>query len=198
MKKVLIEIPDEFENDLKDKFDEFFGRVKADLSYSTHAKLCGNYEMETIDMFLKSFSSCKVLDEKDLEPSVDAISRKAVVQWLEHATDDSIEHAIDSDLEFISSVTPTQRWIPISERLPKPQKLGNTDFSNWVQVTINLGKDNPPVVSEAYYCFSEDKWYTERIVIGEVVAWMPLPKSYEKENQRLDVKEDIEEDDIER
>lgn len=44
----------------------------------------------------------------------DTISRQAVVQWLENATDDSIEHAIDSNLEFIPPVTPTRkkgRWI---------------------------------------------------------------------------------------
>ena len=48
------------------------------------------------------------------EPCEDAVSRKAVVQWLENATDDSIEHAIDSNLEFIPSVTPTRKkgkWI---------------------------------------------------------------------------------------
>lgn len=63
MKKVLIEIPDEFENDLKDKFNDFFGRVKADLKDSSETLLCGNYEMETIDMFLKSFDSVKVISE---------------------------------------------------------------------------------------------------------------------------------------
>lgn len=63
MKKVLIEIPDEFENDLKDKFNDFFGRVRADLGDYSETLLCGNYEMETIDMFLKSFDSSKVLSE---------------------------------------------------------------------------------------------------------------------------------------
>ena len=37
---------------------------------------------------------------------VDCVSRKRVLEWLENATDDSIEHAIDSNLEFIPSVTP--------------------------------------------------------------------------------------------
>ena len=64
MKRVLIEIPDEFENDLEDKFNDFFGRVKADLGDCSEALLCGNYEMETIDMFLKSFDSSKVLSGK--------------------------------------------------------------------------------------------------------------------------------------
>jgi len=48
----------------------------------------------------------------DLE--VDCISRKRVLEWLENATDDSIEHAIDSHLEFIPSITPIRpkgHWI---------------------------------------------------------------------------------------
>ena len=44
----------------------------------------------------------------------DCISRKRVLEWLENATDDSIEHALDSDLEFIPSVTPQE---PISDIL---------------------------------------------------------------------------------
>lgn len=47
------------------------------------------------------------------EPCEDCVSRQAVVQWLENATDDSIEHAIDSNLEFIPLVTHTRkkgRW----------------------------------------------------------------------------------------
>ena len=38
------------------------------------------------------------------QPCEDAISREAVVNWLEVCTDDSIEHAIESNLEFIPSV----------------------------------------------------------------------------------------------
>lgn len=48
------------------------------------------------------------------EPCEDAVSRKQVVEWLQRASDDSIQHAIDSNMEFISSVTPTRkkgRWI---------------------------------------------------------------------------------------
>jgi ribosomal protein S27E len=45
-------------------------------------------------------------------PTGDLISRKRVVEWLENCTDDSIEHAIDSNLEFIPSAEPkTGHWI---------------------------------------------------------------------------------------
>ena len=56
--------------------------------------------------------SIKILEQ---EPCEDAISRARVVEWLQKCTDDSIEHAIDSNIEFIPSVCPTERvgrWIP--------------------------------------------------------------------------------------
>ena len=51
--KLIIDIPKEFETDYKgDKFKDFFSRVLCDINKGT---LCGNYEMETAEMFLKAF-----------------------------------------------------------------------------------------------------------------------------------------------
>ena len=45
-----IEIPQEFEDDFnKDRFNDCFGRVKADLK-GGNAVLCGLYEYETLEM----------------------------------------------------------------------------------------------------------------------------------------------------
>lgn len=57
--RIEIEIPKEFEFDYKsDKFKDFFSRVLCDI---THGKcLCGNYEIETADMFIKAFEESKV------------------------------------------------------------------------------------------------------------------------------------------
>lgn len=52
--KITIEIPTEFENDyLVYRFKEFFERVMADMDSGI---LCGNYEKEIAEMFLKSFN----------------------------------------------------------------------------------------------------------------------------------------------
>ena len=71
-------------------------------------------------------------------------------------------------------------WIPVSERLPDPQKDGDKDYSDWLQVTIDIGRNgnSDTYVCEAYYCFSENKWYTKRFVVGIVTAWRPLPEPY--------------------
>ena len=76
-------------------------------------------------------------------------------------------------------------WVPVSEGLPKPQENGDKDYSDWVLVTINLGKDNDTLTGVAYYCFSEKKWYAKGLVIGDVTAWMPRPKPYKAESEKI-------------
>lgn len=71
-------------------------------------------------------------------------------------------------------------WIPCSKELPKPQKDGDKDYSEWVQITLHIGEDND-VVGRAFYCFSEEKWYTHGLGVGKVIAWMPLSEPYEGE-----------------
>ena len=51
--KLTIEIPKEFEGDFKiGKFKDFFSRVITDMNC-----LCGNYERETAEMFIKAFEN---------------------------------------------------------------------------------------------------------------------------------------------
>lgn len=71
-------------------------------------------------------------------------------------------------------------WIPVSERMPDPQENGDKDYSDWLRVTIDIGRNgaSDAYVCEAYYCFSENKWYAKRFVVGVVTAWRPLPKPY--------------------
>ncbi len=58
---VLIKIPNhKFDNDVKNKFQDYFNRVKQDIADGT---LCGNYELETTDMFLASFKRLQVLPD---------------------------------------------------------------------------------------------------------------------------------------
>ena len=51
--KVVIDIPKDFEGDyIVDKFKDFFSRVIADIDCKG---MCGNYEKEIAEMFLKAF-----------------------------------------------------------------------------------------------------------------------------------------------
>ena len=52
--KLIIDIPTEFETDYNgDKFKDFFSRVLCDIEKGKC--LCGSYEIETAEMFLKAF-----------------------------------------------------------------------------------------------------------------------------------------------
>ena len=53
--KLIIEIPKEFEVDFKtDKFKDFFSRTITDMNC-----ICGNYEREIAEMFIKAFENSK-------------------------------------------------------------------------------------------------------------------------------------------
>lgn len=67
--KVLINIPDnEFGVDIQNKFQDFFGRVKAEIDNRVKVGdtlICGVYEIETAEMFLKAFEQMEV-DENEV------------------------------------------------------------------------------------------------------------------------------------
>jgi len=65
--KIMINIPTkEFGVDIADKFQDFFERLKVETEHhliSNTNLLCGNYELETIEMFLNAFKEMKTFDE---------------------------------------------------------------------------------------------------------------------------------------
>lgn len=55
--KVIIDIPKDFTGDyIADKFKDFFSRVIADIDCKC---MCGRYEKEIAEMFLKAFGNSK-------------------------------------------------------------------------------------------------------------------------------------------
>lgn len=59
--KLIIDIPTEFETDYNgDKFKDFFSRVLCDIEKGKC--LCGSYEIETAEMFLKAFDESVPMD----------------------------------------------------------------------------------------------------------------------------------------
>ena len=77
------------------------------------------------------------------------------------------------ELETLPPVTPTQNWIPVSERLPEKnvEVLATTE---WGGVTI----------AEMY---SANDWFIHEGATNaetdEIVAWMPLPKPYKESEE---------------
>lgn len=65
--KIVIDIPEkEFGIDIDDKFKDFFSRLKVEIKQhliTNTSLVCGAYELETIDMFLKAFNDSTPLPE---------------------------------------------------------------------------------------------------------------------------------------
>lgn len=93
--KAMIDIPKEFEEDLRDNFKEFFNRIIADITYSLNdeeSMCCGNYERETAEMFLSAFEKATVIPDdstngdvvKAMFPDVEVeIEGKYITLWLD-------------------------------------------------------------------------------------------------------------------
>ena len=161
------------------------------------------------------------------EPCEDAVSRQTVVEliegwWLGHTKEDDLATEVkalpsvtpteciakvtfDKDElqkivdEKVKELTVTQRWIPVSERLPEDIKpviitWKNTDPKSYYQYIV--GKH---FIGTAHY--KNGKWFcyssvTEDLLAEygkcdseefdeaiEVVAWMPLPEPYKAESE---------------
>lgn len=77
------------------------------------------------------------------------------------------------------------KWIPVSERLPKPQKpnddIYNTHCSDFVLVCIEWW-NGQKVIETASYNFDDEEWEYYGSEEAEIVAWRSLPKPYESED----------------
>ena len=86
--KLLIEIPDEFINDYSNnKFADFFERVKVDMN-----TLCGNYERETADMFIRAFAESR--ESHAVNTNADRIrsfSDEELAEFIEQVSTDSMD-----------------------------------------------------------------------------------------------------------
>lgn len=78
------------------------------------------------------------------------------------------------------------RWIPVSERMPEPQKpngdIYNPHYSDYVLVCIEWW-NGQKVIDTAGYSFDDEEWVYPGSDESEVIAWKPLPKPYENEDK---------------
>ena len=93
--KIVIDIPKDFEGDyIADKFKDFFSRVIADINCKG---MCGRYEKEIAEMFLKAFDdseekfscnyqhNCNSRDSESRQTNADRIrnmSDKELAEWI--------------------------------------------------------------------------------------------------------------------
>ena len=119
----------------------------------------------------KSCAIHSAIEELELEKEAceDAVSRQEVIRLFAKNADAVRPYSQTwKEVKDLPSVTPTQRWIPCSERLPKEDGfylVSTTDCiiimefnKGWI--SQNIGSCN---------------WY--------VKAWQPLPKPYKAESE---------------
>ena len=132
----------------------------------------------------------------------DCVSRSMAINKLkEHYWDKELQSAKDdpciidamTDLDIriikdLPSVQPVQRWIPVSERLPKESSRylvtrGLKDCNNlWNRVYIVNYSDLMGLCKEKVW-WSGNVGKSDFETYDDVLAWMPLPKPYNAETR---------------
>lgn len=105
--KVVINIPKDFTGDyIADKFKDFFSRVIADIDCKG---MCGRYEKEIAEMFLKVFDdseekiSCNCQhnsNSRDNEPCCRCDSRQTNADRIRNMSDEELAELITGSLNF--------------------------------------------------------------------------------------------------
>ena len=118
----------------------------------------------------------------EMPNSSDSIYRQAAIDALADmhckSDEDGYVWIIRSDawarIDALPSVTPKQRWIPCSERLP--EESGRY----LVSVLVGVGRRTTVAPYQPRY----KAWtMTGRMAYWKVIAWMPLPESYRGANE---------------
>ena len=105
--KLVIDIPKDFTGDyIADKFKDFFSRVIADIDCNG---MCGRYEKEIAEMFLKAFDdseekiSCNCKhnsNSRDNEPCCRCDSKQTNADRIRNMSDEELAELITGSLNF--------------------------------------------------------------------------------------------------
>lgn len=120
--------------------------------------------LEALDMAIAALKA---------EPCEDAVSREAVLE----AVKNNYRMAAIDVIEKLPPVTPKQRWIPISERLPENRNLVlvTAYWHETYQVMVGSYWGNG-----VWWCAPWNNTSREHLKMLNAVAWMPLPEPYKE------------------
>ena len=90
----------------------------------------------------------------------------------------------EEKLKSMPTVDAEPQWIPVSERLPDDDDY--KPFSYYEDGAVLFSTKNGKVGFGWYYESTKEWANEDDRTPGEVVAWMPLPKPYEVEYEKVD------------
>ena len=151
-------------------------RVKALPSVTQEQKYCNRNICISNEYNGIGCDKCEVTksQEKILEPCEDAVSRQAVFdafeEWV-NSREDWNEHPVwfARSLVSLPSVTPTQKWIPVSEKLPEESLNSVIGWDAYRERCVFV-----QYIDGHFQITGIDESF-------DILAWMPLPKPYKAE-----------------
>lgn len=96
------------------------------------------------------------------------------LQFREMATPDRVIALLDENARLAAEVDRLPKWIPCSERMPKPNRAVLIFGNNWPSPVVSkLIVDN---LDGTPTCFSDSDGAAEIFYLDDVTHWMPLPE----------------------
>lgn len=121
------------------------------------------------------------------QQSEDCVSRQAVldlattIQTDDYSGNEIIDVVDIEDIKALPPITPTQRWMPVSERLPENEE--DVLLSVNGDVLKGYFKFDETCYDSGFEDLDETGWYDEHdefLYNQDIDAWQPLPKPYEE------------------
>lgn len=138
--KVVIDIPNDFTGDyIVDKFKDFFSRVIADIDCKG---MCGRYEKEIAEMFLKAFDdseekiSCNCQHDsnsRDNEPCCRCDSKQTNADRIRNMPDKELAEWIHNMCEFEKDEEPFKSIYSLDTEQEEEIHDSYGDLLNWLQ-----------------------------------------------------------------
>jgi hypothetical protein len=137
-----------------------------------------HYESEYLARKQAEYELWKI---KEQQPCEDCVSRQALINAFPISDTYTLDDII-ATIKFQPPVTPTQRWIPVSERLPEDGRP--VLIYAWNVHHVVARYDSFRTEDGYKKCWvTADSWNGNTEIKNEVIEWMPLPEPYKTESE---------------